>query len=532
MRTLPSLRVSLTATLALYAACAVPLDDARRDRRQFPPTGVIKGTVVYEGPRPCSRAGKIVGAAALLVYPKERPPVPFGTSERPVNFTVISGEDLFPNEPRFAGNELVCPPLTEVISVTAPYAVSPLEAGEYFVTSFFNRSGGFLPSFSTRNQPERGDVLGGYIDVEKARAGVLPPPLFPVLVGVKDAEGQVSLPALGFVADRVLVSLFQRAPFTRPIFDPTAGNTASSGSALTPENPTGDPEAVPVAIVTQDYRTLAPPQTVTRASVDALQKSYVALRLNYGLLPGAENDNSQDPPFSFEVVPQSGFSVFSRGQVFPENAQAAAIWPRSSFTRLISDPLRVRDPQSVVRARAPSVVLSGITLLDDALFSTTPALSPKVPAAKDHVTVLVRPMAICFKAQANGGAGVLITPYSTSRTSDTSGAVEKRLFDDAALLQETGGLATDIRNACLPLGRYAISLAYPTGQSWSTPNEAGSCAQLEGAIVEGACGKKPRPVLPSQGLRGVVEVVPATTPEGRAYCDGPGRVPEVCLEAK
>jgi len=61
------------------------------------------------------------------------------------------------------------------------------------------------------------------------------------------------------------------------------------------------------------------------------------------------------------------------------------------------------------------------------------------------------------------------------------------------------------------MGRYAISLVYPTGQAWTVPNESGGCSAQEGAVRVGdrvgTCSEKPRTVLLSQGSRGVVEII-------------------------
>ncbi|MEO8876188.1 MAG: hypothetical protein ABI461_11420, partial [Polyangiaceae bacterium] len=81
---------------------------------------------------------------------------------------------------------------------------------------------------------------------------------------------------------------------------------------------------------------------------------------------------------------------------------------------------------------------------------------------------------------------------------------------------------------------------YPTGQAWTVPNEAGSCASDEGAVGapsnaaglppgDGlqACQKKQRAVLPSQGTRAIMEIVPA--PAGDNYCQL-HPVPPECLQ--
>jgi hypothetical protein len=503
--------------LSLLFSCSVPIDNERRDQRQFPARAAIRGTLVYQGPRPCTRAGKVVGAALVLVYPKSNPPPPAGTADRPVNFTVVSGEDLFAAEPRYSGEDPSCPDERDVVSASAPYAISPLDAGEYVVSAFYERSGKFLPSFSTHNQPEQGDVLGGYIDVARARAGA--PAQLPVVLGAPDAAGTLRVPPSGFVAEGILVTLLQRTVFQRPIFAIASSSTPASGA--TPENMDGTPEYVPAATMSQDHRTLAFPQTVSQAAMDALAKSYVSMRLNYGV-PPAETAAAAEAPFDFSISPRVGFSTFV--QAVEPRTNLASLWPQPSFARLVSN--RARDPQSLLRAKSPTVVLAGLTLLDDSMFANTQANVPRTPVAKDHLTVLVRPYALCIPA--SGPPGILVTPHRTGRSSDPSGSVDKPLYDDATLLASTRGLANEVRTSCLPQGRYAVSLTYPTGQSWTLPNEAGACATSEGAERDGQCSTKPRPVLPSQGPTGVVEIVPPTTPEGRAFCDGQGRVDPMC----
>ena len=88
-----------------------------------------------------------------------------------------------------------------------------------------------------------------------------------------------------------------------------------------------------------------------------------------------------------------------------------------------------------------------------------------------------------------------------------------------------------MKRGCLPKGRYAITLVYPTGQAWTVPNEMGGCARSEGAVVPGrtalsSCVLKPRPVLLSQGARAVLEIV---GPQDQATCDA-NPVPDACLK--
>ena len=79
--------------------------------------------------------------------------------------------------------------------------------------------------------------------------------------------------------------------------------------------------------------------------------------------------------------------------------------------------------------------------------------------------------------------------------------------------------------ACLPTGRYSINVVYPDGQAWTVPNEAGACANAEGATnyAKLTCTIQPRPVLRSQGDRAVVEITPAA----KGACRTP--LPPACL---
>lgn len=115
--------------------------------------------------------------------------------------------------------------------------------------------------------------------------------------------------------------------------------------------------------------------------------------------------------------------------------------------------------------------------------------------------------------------GLLVTPHLTARSADATEVGEKPLFDPKNVLKQR--IVREIKEGCLPKGRYAITLVYPTGQAWTVPNEMGGCAPDEGALRTSGniptCGSKPRPVLLSQGARAVLEIVDAR-PEDQATC--------------
>src|SRR4051812_13223384 len=97
------------ASVALGACQSVPVDDQRADRRLFPARGIIRGTVSYSGPHPCSKTGHMVGNGFLLLFDAKNPPPPSGLANTAVNFVSVSGDRLFANEPREAGDQIYCP---------------------------------------------------------------------------------------------------------------------------------------------------------------------------------------------------------------------------------------------------------------------------------------------------------------------------------------------------------------------------------------------------------------------------------------
>jgi hypothetical protein len=544
--------------IAMLACGDVPVDDERNDARLFPARGVIRGTVTYIGPRPCSRDGHIVGNAVVLVFDRRNSPPPAGIATSAENFVAVPGDVLFANEPRSNGQTLFCPPSQPHVTVSAPFEVSPLEGGSYQLSSFYDRRGRFWPTFKFRNLPEAGDIGGGYVDLDDARKNAgnpnYKPVYLPVEVGIPQpgfAANEIPDFAIGrngYVADNVSVTIGSVIPFTRPYFHPEGAEVAERAET-SPGNPQGDPLAVPIVAMTQDTKILAPPTTPTAQTLTAYQASFRSVKLAWGVAPAElTTATNPDEPFDLQLPPlpprgNGGLLVFARGTAIPENAAVPDLWPQVALVKLADDPSRRSDPQSLViqgtpeesavtgKPPGPIVLIQGITLLDDSLARTIAGPVPTVPtsaALRDHVTVLVRPAALCFDPRRVDRGGLLVTPHLTGRSADANEPGEKPLFNAASIAAQP--IVRDVRQGCLPKGRYAISLVYPTGQAWTVPNEIGGCARSEGPLVARddlhTCGVKPRPVLLSQGARGVLEIVDAGDPA--ACADHP--VPVECLE--
>lgn len=549
----------LLALAAVLVACKdVTVDDERNDKRLFPARGVIRGTVTYVGPRPCSRNGHIVGNAVILVSDRRNPPPPAGIATSAVNFVSVTGDVLFANEPRSVSKELFCPPTSPTITASAPFALAPLEGGSYQISAFYDRRGRFWPTFKFRNLPEAGDYGGGYVDLDDARANAGNPNYLPkyLPVDVGTPQGQVApgeIPDFvigpnGYVADNIPVTIGALVPFTRPYFHPENAEKVDD-PRTSDANPTGDPLAVPVVAMTQDARILAPPTNPTPQTLTAYQESFRQLKLVWGMAD-REIETATNPaePFDLQLTPlpprgKGGLLVFSRGRSIPENKAVPDLWPQVAFVKLADDPLRRADPQSLVvqgtpeesvvtgKPLRPIVVIQGITLDGDSLARTIAGpveAAPSTAALRDHLTVLVRPAVLCFDPRRVDVGGLLVTPHFTGRSADASETGDKPLFDATAV--STQPLVREVKRGCLPKGRYAIALVYPSGQAWTTPNEMGGCARAEGAVVQkgdlASCTGKPRPVLLSQGARAVLEIV-APLAENKQTCDD-NPVPDAC----
>ena len=151
---------------------------------------------------------------------------------------------------------------------------------------------------------------------------------------------------------------------------------------------------------------------------------------------------------------------------------------------------------------------------------------------QDHVTALVRPAAICIDPNHIELGGQLVTPHlqSVFPPGDTFETKQPHVFDPSITSNPQLATITNGQQAveaCLPPGRYGINVVYPTGQAWTTPNEAGRCAAAEGETIvtsdPGTCSVQSRPVLYSQGTRAVVEIV-----NDPHYCVGTHAVPAAC----
>jgi hypothetical protein len=326
------------------------------------PNGAINGSVTYQGPHPCSANGHIIGNAIVLLFDRRNPPPPAGLAVTAVNFAVVEGDTLFANEPRWGGPNTYCPVehgITDTITVSSPFSVGPLAGASYLLQSFYDYTGNFLPNFKFRELPEKGDVAGGDVDTNDAQKAInqnpnYTPIYYPVDIGIPEplpkgaAPGTIpifDLPAQGFVANNVQVTIGDQFETTRPYFFAEGMNAVvSMGSVVSTEVQSsatywsttigktgiansaefgsgGDPvHYAPVLTIPQDIQTFAPPINAFSAGepganlfevggTDALKYTGMGLphlRLRYEGSDSRQAAQAAAAPFNMQLAPFDG----------------------------------------------------------------------------------------------------------------------------------------------------------------------------------------------------------------------------------
>ncbi|WP_437775386.1 hypothetical protein [Sorangium sp. So ce1097] len=495
----PSLRTGLLllgALLATLPGCEdadvfIPLPE------QSGPAGVLDGTVTYSGPRPCTKDGRVVGAAIVLGFDTRLLPPPEGLGTSAASIDVIPGDELFGGlgaalDPAPDG-ALRCPaPDDPPVTVSATWRMSPLPAGTYQVRGFYDHDGDFDPTFSIANLPSQGDVAGGAIENAAEVLGGAAP-------RYREVTLAAPIPATGARVSGIAVTLGLPLPLERPVFH--------VAEVLAP--PSGVTQGEQEVVMASDFQ-LGVFSPTDPAGTEA---SLLRLRLAAGV-PQREVASAAAPPLSLpvgrEAAPTFTYArqdVNGDGEIdgddhVPDSALIPALFPMSVFSKLDGE-------DELASQAAPAVLLQGLTIYEDLVTTATLGAQP-LDEPKESAIVGVRPAALCMHPTDPARGGVLVI----SRAQDSEGndiISEEDVAEVEAALSRQFGRAITIAYGCLPEGRYALSLVYGTGQAWTVPNEAGVCAPSEPATSPEICGARPR--LASQDV--VLRVGPPGDP---AYC--------------
>lgn len=469
------------------------------------PRGAISGSVVYSGPRPCTRNGRVIGDAVVLAFNERSLPPPDGLATEPTGLVVVSGDDLFRDAPLEYSDDGAprCPAVdAPPITVTASFAMAPLDGGTYQLRGFFDRDGDFNPAFSIFNLPTRGDVVGGALDnTAEALAGAAPR-YRSLALGKLEADGARSIPSTGASIEGVAVTLGLSLPFERPMFhvaEVTSGTLAPATSTAG--------VAVP-----SDYE-LA---TFEPSDPSGVEASLIRVRLRAGL-PSSEHEAAKahplvlpvnDATFAVSREDTNRDGVRDSSDHIPESGAIPSLVPLSFVTRL---------PDAAPSSSEPMVVMQGLTLLGSLV--DTALTKPDLRVAASELMIALRPAVLCIDRNDPAKPVTLLQ----TRERDSNGAPLLSDPDDVvARLSKRFGRPVNLAYGCLPQGRYAMNLVYETGQAWTVPNEAGVCAPSETPSADGTrCGGRAR--LSSQATLIVIG-----GPRDTAYCAA-HPTPSACL---
>ena len=252
------MRRLLPLVAVLLAACQAPPVESFPPGGNAPiPTGILTGTVLYQGPRPVcirDRNGKptgIAGRVVLLLFSWDHLPAPYGDATTAANLLTVPGDQLFGN---LKTDCLPAKPTPADLAVritrSAPYTWPQITLGDdYQIRAFYDETGDFSPFYSVANQPTRGDVLGGaFVD-----------PTSPAPVYAHIPFGTIATFPKGQRVEGVTVALAAPADTERPLFSLDPDTLGLDGEATLPA--TSDPVAGEAALwdLTKTRLDLAPP---------------------------------------------------------------------------------------------------------------------------------------------------------------------------------------------------------------------------------------------------------------------------------
>ncbi len=509
MRFSPPTSLLRLATLAALSAAACgrpPTDDTN-----FKPKGVFTGTVVYDGPLPCTvRAadGKVhvLGAAELLVFNEDLLPPPEGLGTTAQSFQTVLGDILFSSVtgslpvPAQIG-EAACPPPGTRVTVSAPFEVGPIGAGRWQIRAFYDYDGDFSPVMKTHQLPTAGDIGGGAVaNAEEVLKGK------PARFATLEVDA-AALEASGARIEGIAVTLAQRLTQTRPIFH------VAEVLDERPASITWDGVSVPklAGKFARDERFAINVASVSNASTATPE--FLRLRLDKGVRD-SELDAARDD-YHLQVGPS--FDVFNfapnlgadgKPKSIPEaplGVSVVDLLPQIIFAKLDT---RKGDLQTA--QASPAVIIQGLNLGHGELLGL---LGGSAFDAKSAF-VGVRPSVICLDPLDVNATVYVVTP--SDHSADGEPLFVREDLQKKVAKQLGNRPNVKVVNGCLPRGKYAINLVYATGQAWTVPNEAGECGRFETATGSGCSGSHTtRPLLTSQ--LDALEIAEERQP---GFCDG------------
>jgi len=332
------------SALSFAAACGAPPVSNALDQYNCPsdggpctlppPTGVIQGTVVYQGPRR--------GDVVLLLFAANNLPPPDGTATSAVELARVASATMF------AG---AAPGATGPFS--APYLFTEVAPGNYQIRAFIDLGGDFAPLFDFTQSPRAGAPIGGTVTF--------------------DAHGQPTLASFAVASNAVAyeqVVLGAEVPF-----DPPAFQVASGSSMTFPQNIDR-----PQALVLQAFNPGVP------------HADFGSPKFTVQLKPGADGGPQEsDGDGLLDVYPQVSLlqtqALQADGTSLPVSGANAAIVP-CKVLPISLWPLLVAQPAGQFGVDSITVLIEPFAVKFDSAGDTL--LQPQIPAGQYELVVAER----------------------------------------------------------------------------------------------------------------------------------------------
>lgn len=525
--TMPVLVVALSA----LAGCGdLPLSEwESQGGSTIDPTGVIRGTVQYFGPRPlCTwEDGKPVnfrGLATLTLFgfgdpPPPDGPLPSGALNIPTSQFFNDLSQCMPENPTFDD-------LTLTVSASASFTWPGLRLGanseprSYRITALYDRDGDYIPFFLSHNVPTFGDVLGG------------------ANVGFSNIPQEIRFGSRcdrpnGQIVEGVAVTILLPLWGERPMFEVSQGNPGS--------NPDGDPDfrhmdsqsLIPEALESERaYRELeelanlelnligqdrlgndCEDQDLEDGRGLCIEKRLREMSLDYDL-------RNRDA-YAWHLLPLLGRDLDGDGEVSgPDETSASQLQPVMTF--LFGPPGTPGLPSVEVPWTAPIIGLTRIKTDEEAATGIPDVeflggINPFKQAEKEvrypDLPVTIPPVASIelINGEDTSCDTFVYAPGNPSQPFEVPGApvdCQELPIGDYSIAA-VAGIAGDMEFVDDPTSDTGTTLrkradgmieARPVGQLWIVPNDLGNEATLAGpSPTAEAAERAARLVMPSQG---------------------------------
>jgi hypothetical protein len=470
MRTTPLLPLVVAAAGSLLVSCAEMPDDAA-----LPPAGVISGTLTYSGPKPCTENGRVVGAANLLLFDVRNLPPPDGLATRSVRITVIPGSALFadiaPSLTYNADQSRWCPTSNERVTVSAPFTFAAVSGGRYQVRGFYDLVGDFNPAFKITTASAKGNISGGALLNATEAGGGATPVFAEVTVGAEQADGTFAVPPTGVHLRNVSVTFGKPIAHERPYFH--VSKAYYPVTSTDPAEQSRVEETPKVVEIPADWHIAYGPSEISSISGALLRLEFAST------LPSADLTVAKAAPYRFRVDTGSAFDFYWDGAARVPGTKSAILADGLAAygPSVVVSKLDDADPKRLTGQANPRVVSSAIVAREPSLTSLLGA-TPGTQTAPTVVAML-RPTLICITDPNKNGPAHIITPFKQSLSDKPVVADEAGLTADVAALLRRDPAKTTFGEGCLLPGDYAVNVVYPTSQSWTLPNESGTCFGTE-----------------------------------------------------